>query len=113
MVAIRSTLLVLGAAGGQVLEIVAIWFVCAIVGAMIDAGKKNSVYGGFLVGLLFGPLGVIVAACWPSQKVEVPAAEGGDRMLCPACRSYIPATATKCRYCASDITKSLTEEAGA
>lgn len=87
--------------------IVVLWILCAVAGGVIDYAKGNSVFGGILVGFLLGPIGVIIAACWPSNKpvvVEVaqPSLEGPVK-VCPACISEIPAEASKCRYCSSNV----------
>ena len=41
--------------------IVIIWICFGIIGAMIASSKGNSGFGGFLLGILLGPIGILIA----------------------------------------------------
>lgn len=57
------------------MEIVMIWVVCAVVGAMIGANKGQDV-SGMVWPILLGPLGVIIVLALPNKvKMEVEAAQ--------------------------------------
>lgn len=63
------------------------WILCAIAGATIGA-SKGVAFLGFLLGLVFGPFGIIFAAI-----------SRGNRRDCPACLSKIHPQATVCPVC--------------
>lgn len=64
---------------------------CAIAGAMIGA-KKDEAGSGFFLGLLLGPLGVLIAFLLR-----------GNRQTCPFCLELIPYGAKVCAHCQRDI----------
>lgn len=47
-----------------------LWIVCAAVGAFIGH-KKNEVLGGFILGALLGPVGVLILTVLPAKKKAV------------------------------------------
>ncbi len=71
-----------------------IWAVCvapcAIIG-MIIASRRNATLGGFLIGLVFGPLGVVASF----------ALDG--RPKCAKCASRLSSGAETCPYCRTDV----------
>jgi hypothetical protein len=75
------------------LELIIIWIICGIAGAVIGA-NKNAGCAGFTLGFLLGPIGLLIAIFMK-----------GDRLPCPACREYISTSATKCPKCGSDISR--------
>lgn len=57
------------------------------------AGQSKGMAGsGFVLGLLLGPIGLIIVLV-----------SGGNRVQCPACRERIHADAIKCRFCGVDL----------
>lgn len=51
--------------------IAAVWFGCAILSAIIANVRKTNPVNGFILGLIFGPLGVILTAVQkPPQPVS-------------------------------------------
>jgi hypothetical protein len=89
--------------------VIALWLACSIVCAAIASSKKRSAISAFFAGLLFGFFAVIYYVCVPTlEPVPVviasanPALEGPQK-TCAYCFSLIPAQATKCRYCQSDV----------
>ena len=73
------------------MEWLLIWIFCAVAAAMIGA-NKNAGFLGFLLGLFFGPFGILFAALM-----------NGNRKQCPACKSKIHAEATICPHCRTAI----------
>ena len=61
-----------------------------LIGAAIGQTRNNAVIGG-LLGLLFGPLGCLLALV------------DDKRAQCPECLGRVPFGARKCRHCGSDI----------
>lgn len=86
------------------MAVVLIWFVCAFT-AMIVAQSRNASAGlAFVLGLLLGPFGIVIAfVLKPRTAVVVAAAAGakppGFERECPYCKSTIPTDASVCRYC--------------
>ena len=69
-----------------------VWIVCGIVAAMIGSGK-GATGSGFFLGLILGPLGILIAIFMK-----------GNRRKCPSCHEVIDPTAMKCPKCQADLT---------
>ena len=69
------------------MEWVVIWVICAIIAAAIG-GKKGEAGSGFLIGLVFGPIGVLFALL-----------STGNRKPCPFCKEQINKKAEICPHC--------------
>jgi hypothetical protein len=84
------------------------WFLCGILGGAVLSGKGASWLGGFALGLLLGPIGVIIAALWPvsPKALEEKALQGGEMIKCPHCAELVRAEANVCRYCGRELTPS-------
>lgn len=68
------------------------WLSCALLGGVV-ASWKEAGNMGFLLGLLFGPLGLIDAFALD------------DHMKCPACGGRINDAARKCQHCGETIAR--------
>lgn len=65
-----------------------IWaIICALIGA-----RKGAAFFYFFLGLILGPIGVIIALVGK-----------GNRVKCPFCRKLIDPKATVCAYCQKEI----------
>lgn len=68
----------------------AVWIALAFLGAWIGS-QKSAAISGLLLGLLFGPLGVIVA-CFVDGRPQ-----------CPYCFGKVEQKATTCQHCTKAI----------
>jgi hypothetical protein len=57
--------------------VIPLWIVMGFLGAFVAAQKRRAVAEGFMMGLLFGPLGVLVEALLPNESDQGTAATGG------------------------------------
>jgi len=84
--------------------IIPLWLLCGIVAAIIGAQKGEGCVA-FIVGILLGPFGVLLALLSP-----------GNQKSCPYCRKMIHEDATICPYCQKQqvgrekVSKTRTEE---
>ena len=85
--------------------ILIIWVVCGIIAAAIAGGKGRSGCGGFAIGFLLGPLGIIWALVMKTDqtKVDDKAVKSGEMKKCPACAELVRTEATKCRHCGETL----------
>ncbi len=70
--------------------IVVLWIMSAIAGAFAG-GSRNAAMGGFLLGLFFGPVGLIAALGLD------------DRYQCPRCRGRLDGRGEICQHCGQEI----------
>jgi RNA polymerase subunit RPABC4/transcription elongation factor Spt4 len=75
------------------MELIVIWLLFGIIGGLIGS-KKDAGCLGFTVGILLGPIGIIIALVMK-----------GNQRKCPACKKLIDPKATICPYCHSDVQK--------
>jgi hypothetical protein len=84
------------------------WLFCGVLASSILSGRGSSGLGGFALGLLFGPIGIIIAALWPvsPKALEEKSLQVGDMIKCPHCAEPIRMEANVCRYCQRELTTS-------
>jgi len=65
--------------------------ICGFIAALIG-NKKGVVISSFFLGLILGPIGIIIVLI-----------NKGNRIVCPYCKKLIHFESTKCPYCHSKI----------
>lgn len=86
------------------LPIVVFWIACGFVAAMIASSKGGNGALGFLVGLLLGPFGIVIALFMGNDvdKVEALVASGKAKK-CPMCAEAVLPDAVICKHCGHDF----------
>jgi hypothetical protein len=74
-----------------------IWLLCGITAAYVYANKNRSWALGLLAGLIFGPIGVILALL--TTREPLPAAS----KACPKCGTRTGLMERVCSKCGADI----------
>ena len=89
-----------------------IWALFGVAGGIIMSNKGRSGCGGFALGFLLGPIGLIIAlvSSTDHREMEKKALVGGDVRKCPQCAELIKREAQKCRYCGSEVEPREVEE---
>jgi hypothetical protein len=84
---------------------IAAWLACAIAAGAVASGKGRSPVIWFLLGLLFGPLGLILAVLRKGREhfVRERALARGLVRPCPACEKAVWAKAESCPHCAHAV----------
>lgn len=86
------------------MELVILWLICGGVAAMIASSKGGSGGLGFLVGVLLGPFGIIIAFFMGSEnKLAEKQVAAGAKKKCPRCAELVQADAQVCRHCGHEF----------
>ena len=84
------------------LLIMFVWLLCGLWAGSINKGKGHSYAAGFILGVLLGPIGVILAAI--SGKVDL------DTATCPYCQEKVRPGAVVCKHCQSKLVVEIDAE---
>ena len=79
-----------------------IWICFGVVAAMISRGKGNDGCGGFFIGILLGPIGLLISF-FSSDNQEVKRKMSGDTKKCPYCAEYVKEAAIVCKHFNRDL----------
>lgn len=87
------------------LEVLFIWFLCAILTAVIFNAKGRNPVAGFFLGFLLGIFGLIIAACLPRVEgnIEAKKLSTGIAKACPFCAELVRLEAVVCKHCGRDL----------
>jgi hypothetical protein len=82
-----------------------IWLLFGVAGGMIMSNKGRSGCGGFALGFLLGPIGLVIALVMGTdhKELEHRSLQSGDTRKCPSCAEVVRVEARKCRFCGSDL----------
>lgn len=83
-----------------------IWIVCGIIAGAVYSNRGRSGISGFLIGVLLGPLGIILALVSKpnTQELESRSLASGDLKKCPNCAELVRGDARVCKHCGREFT---------
>lgn len=77
-----------------------IWLICGIAAGAIANARGASIPAGFCLGLLLGPVGVIISMFMGSEAGRTAKqVSTGEKKVCPMCAEAVQKAAVVCRYC--------------
>lgn len=84
---------------------VVVWVICGFICSVIAGAKGRSASAFFFMGLLLGPLGIVLALVTAKNEkvIEKEWIECGEMRKCPFCAELIKSEAIKCKHCQSDV----------
>ena len=91
---------------------VVLWVICGLFAGVIASGKGLSFGAYFFVGLLLGPLGILIAAVSSRSPeaeaqriaaVEQARTAHGTGWACPFCAEEVNSMAVVCKHCGREI----------
>jgi hypothetical protein len=83
---------------GDAMELVLLWILFAVFSGVIANAKKREVFLWVLVGLFFGPFGLIVGFL-PPKEDDLRKASNQQNTRCKKCQELIKFNAKVCRHC--------------
>lgn len=88
------------------MEYALLWFLFGVVCSAIATSRNRSGCGWFLLGCIFGPFALVVAALPSLKPVVAPAPyhDPDECVRCPDCRELVRWDARKCKHCGTELT---------
>ncbi len=85
------------------MEFIFIWLIFGVISAIIANNKGRSGCGWFIVGVLLGPIGIILAlvVSKDDDRITRDVIDRGDMKACPHCQELVKVEASKCKHCGS------------
>ena len=94
------------------MEYLGLWFVIAIVGAVVAGKKGRSAVGFFFYGLIFPLIALIHALLLkPSAETSLLHQVGSGRFPCIFCTEFVHKTARVCPHCQRDLPEDWASQA--
>jgi hypothetical protein len=94
------------------MEYLGLWFVIAIVGAVVAGKKGRSAVGFFFYGLIFPLIALIHALLLkPSAETTLLHQVGSGRFPCIFCTEFVHKMARVCPHCQRDLPEDWTLQA--
>lgn len=88
------------------MEYLIIWLLFGFAAMIVASGKERDGCGWFLLGCLFGPFALVVAAL-PSLKKDPGSPAAGTHAKCPHCAETVLREAKVCKHCGREIEGAL------
>jgi hypothetical protein len=86
------------------MELIVFWIICGGIAAMIASSKGGNRGLGFIVGLILGPIGIIIALFMGNEAGRVAAqVSSGKAKKCPMCAEAVMVDAVICKHCGHDF----------
>lgn len=84
-----------------------LYAVSAIACVHISSKKGRGKVAAFILGFLFGPLGLLVVLILPKDQKKLEDEEflAGRSCYCPSCGETVWSQAKKCRHCKADLSE--------
>ena len=91
---------------GEFTVLVIAWIVCGLISGGIASSRGASAGGGFFLGLLLGPVGILIS-CFMGGEAEKTAKQvtTGQKKVCPRCAEAVQRAALVCRYCGHEFSE--------
>ena len=78
-----------------------VWICFGIIGSMIASNKGNSGCGGLILGIMLGPLGLLISFFSTDNEERKNKQMGNTK--CPNCAEYVKTEAIICKHCGSNL----------
>lgn len=87
------------------MEYLIVFILCGIAAGIIAANKGRSVAGWAFLGVLFGPIGVLLALVVAKNQAAIDqrAIAAGESRKCPMCAEVVKREAVVCKHCGSPL----------
>ncbi len=81
------------------------WVLCGIVSAVVASSRGASGFLGFVLGVLLGPLGIVIAfVLKPSATLPTtPTSSDGTFIKCAHCQGFTPSESRCCMNCGTAL----------